>query len=273
MLLKKLMRISACLIVFAGLMLMSSCAKDDSSSPAGPGDAEYMWVHHEGDSLQVFYSDLETFDVTTLSKPVASENDAIWLSSFVDTELIPNYEDEDVSYDARLLYSYRIEGEDGFCAAIKGYPNNIWDHMDKGYVMIATRRVVFPDDLLDLPGAYNVKDVRHIRIERKFDISIADSSVFVNLADIATQTVQNSDGEDETAVPLSAVIESVLSDPETYTYNIQAIDGYSFQDDMTWADFQTGYWLLTSKKTIFTKEEYNTGKYRMKFVDKILVKN
>jgi len=274
MLFKKLAHIMFYISVLI-IILWVGCAKDESS-PAGPDSSacEYMWVHFHGDSVQVFYKDLNTFDVNTLSKSVASETDAIWLCSFVDTNLIPNYTVKDSTiYDTRSLYAYRIEGDDGFSASVKGYPDNIWDHMKKGYVLIASRRVVFPDDLIDLPGAYNVKDVRHIRIKRKFDIYAPDTSLFAEISEFATTSVLDADGQNEDAVSLSDIVASVISNPETFTYNLQALDGYSLPDDLTWEDLQTGYWLLDSKKTIFTKESLSSKKYQIKYLEKIVVKN
>jgi hypothetical protein len=230
-----------------------------------------MKVFYQNDSLRVYYSSLESFDVTTFKAPAYTENDAIWLYSFVDTILIPPVQGDTISYDARNLYAYRIEGDDGFSAAVRGYPDNTWDQMDKGYLMVLSRRVIFPDDLLDLPGAYNVKFARNIRINRKVDVVSPDSSSFVRLCDMQTTVVQNNEGQDEDAVPLSDMVEAYISNPGGFNYNIQAIDGYSLSSDLSWEELQTGYWLMESEKTIFTPDSLSSGKYRVKYLEQITV--
>lgn len=254
--------------MIVGLLLSAGCSKDDDNGVTDPGNgSEYMMIHYQGDSFEVYYDDLETFDVTSFKAPAATENDAIWLSSFVDTLLIPRVD----TCDARHLYAYRIEGDDGFSASVKGYPDNIWDHMDKGYVMVLSRRVVFPDDILDLPGAYNVKDARNIRINRKIEVTAADSSSFVRLCDMPATMVENDGGQNEEAVSLSGIVEEYISNPASFMYNLHAIDGYSLSSDLTWEELQTGYWLLESEKTIFTPDSLSGGRYRVKYLEHILV--
>lgn len=254
------------------LMALSiNCSKDEDNNVTDPDSGnEFMMIHYQGDSFEVYYSDLETFDVTSFKAPAYSENEAIWLYSFVDTVLIPMVEGDTAYYDARNLYAYRIEGEDGFSASVKGYPDNTWDHMNKGYVMAASRRVIFPDELIDLPGAYNVKYARDIWINRKIDVTAADSSSIVRLADMQTTPVEY-EGEFEDAAPLSEIVNSYISDPENYMYNLQALDGYSLSSDLTWDQLQTGYWLMESERSYFTPDSLSSGKYRVKYLERIMV--
>lgn len=264
---------SAIVLMVMGALLSAGCSKDEDDGVINPGNgSEYMMIYYKGDSFEVYYDNLETFDVTAFKAPAATENDAIWLYSFVDTVLIPKVEGDGTTYDARNLYAYRIEGDDGFSASVKGYPDNIWDQMDKGYVMALSRRVVFPDDLLDLPGAYNVKDARNIRINRMVNVTSPDSSSFVRLCDMNTTMVENDEGQNEEAVSLSDMVEEYISNPAGFMYNLQAIDGYSLSSDLSWDQLQTGYWLMESEKTIFTPDSLSSGRYRVKYLEHILVK-
>ena len=89
-----------------------NCSKE--KNPAGPDGAEdqFVLVHFEGDSTEIEFSNLNIFDVTTLAKVHAGENDAVWLNAFVGTDLIPMYYDKDDNpFDARNLYAYRNEGD------------------------------------------------------------------------------------------------------------------------------------------------------------------
>jgi len=257
------------------LTSITACRKG-SKNPVGPDNSisEFMWVHFKGDSTKVKYDDLTVFDINTISKRVASENDAIWLKAFIDTSLIPVTIARDESvHDTRNLYSFRFKGDDGYGAYKKGYADNTWNQLDKGYVLLATRRIIFPDELLDLPGAYNVRDVRSVHISRKFEVVNPDSAAFVRLQDIASVKINNWDGVPEDALCLAEMVKAVLVNPENYHYNIEAIDGYSLPADLTWTELQTGYWLINSAKTLFTNPALASGKYKVKKLLKIVVKN
>jgi hypothetical protein len=245
-------------------VLFNGCSKNNSSEP-DPAAGDYLMVYFNDDSTQIFFKDLTKID--------AEDDEAIMLSSFVDTTLIPNFEDKGGNlYDARLLYTYQVIGEDGFSASDKGYPNNIWSEIDLGYILTASRKVVFPDDKIDLPNAYNVKNTRYIKIYRKFDIDSLGVIKFSELRDFAAEQVTNYDDQLENAVPLKSVIMQAVSNPENFSYNLRSLDDYGPDTDMTWTEFQTGYWLLESKRTIFSDTTLTGSKYKLKVLEKILVK-
>ena len=249
------------------LIFTAHCSKENTDNPLGPDDPSdhYLWIHFAGDSTQIFFDDLETFDVNTLAKMSGSEDEAIWLSAFVDTQLVPLFVDKQgISFDSRDLYAYRIIGDDGFSASVRGYPDNIWEHMSLGYLLPESRLTVFPDDFIDLARAYNVKETRHIQINRKIDVATPDTSGFVRLVDMPTVNINNDVNEMEIAVSLKDVVQQIVPNPEEYTYNLTALDGYSPPGPISWAQFQTCYWLLSSMKTWFTDPALDSGKYKVK---------
>lgn len=263
-------------ITALALFLFFGCAKDGGDSSTGPDvtTGNFLWVHLDGDSVKVNYDDLPIFDVSTLAKPLYDENDAIWLTAFINTDLIPLYIDDDSTYDRRALYAYRFVGDDGFFAASKlGYSDNTWDQLDKGYILCVSRLVVFPDELLDLPKAFNIKDVARVLVSRKIDVTGPDSSGFARLTDLPTVQVENWDGLTEDAVSLADIIELFVNAPAGHQYNLEAIDGYTLPADLSWAQLQTGYWLLDSKRTWFTDPALQSGKYKMSYLQTIMVKN
>ena len=266
-------RLKSLLLFLLGLALLlaTGCAKDEDN-PVGPeNESQYLWVHLEGDSTQVNFEDLEMIDISALAK-AADENDAIWLKDFVSTDLIPNASDKDGNtYEARGLYAYRVQGEDGFCAANKGYADNTWEEMGLGYVLVDAQRVVFPDELIDLPSAYNTKDVRHIRVYRKFDVVSPDSTGFVSEAGLNVVQALNSDGETEDAIALADFITPIVANPAGKTFTLESVDGYNPPETLTWEQMLTGFWLLDSKSTIFTHADRTSGKYRVKFLESITV--
>jgi len=246
-----------------GAVFFFGCSKDDDN-PSDPAEA-YIWIHSEGDSTQILFSELPKIDV--------DGQEAIQLSSFIDTTLIPNYVDRDtVHYDARPLYAYQIIGADGFSASgSRGYLDNTWEHMTLGYIIVSTKRAIFPDELIDLPSAYNVQDVASIHVHRKFDIQAPDTVSFVELKDVASVEITNDVGQIESALPLKDFVDTLVVNPENFQYNMRSLDDFGPTTDMTWAQFQTGYWLMQSQKTFFTDTSLVGGRYKLKVLEKILV--
>lgn len=249
------------LIVFVTAILAAgSCSKEDTVTV--PDDSGgYLMVYHEGDSTRVGFGGLTWFD--------ADGEDAIQLNEFVDTTLIPLFD----GYDMRPLHAYRIVGDDGFSASVKGYPDNTWEEMGLGHIMVATRNVIFPDDLIDLAGAYNVKETRRIFAYRKFDVETPDTALFYEVEDVAVGQVMNLEGQLEDAVSLADFVTEAVADPSSMSYNIVAVDGFGPDTDMTWEEFQTGYWLLETKRTIFTDPGLDSGRYKIKALERIEVRS
>jgi len=249
------------------MLLPIGCSKDEDSTlgPDHTSPAEqYLWVYGPADSARVLFSGLPTIDAGGL--------EAISLSAFVDTVLIPPFYDKDgTSYDARILYAYRIAADDGFCAHDKGYCDNIWEQMLLGYVQTETRRTIFPDDLIDLPGAYNIKETRHIHACRKVDVNTPDTMVFFELADLNVVSVTNFDGEAENAVALKDFITPLIPSPGDHEYNMRSLDDFGPATNLTWEQLQTGFWLLSTGKTIFTDPDLTTGAYKLKALREIIV--
>jgi len=251
-------------VIILCFALMTGCDKDNPTNPK-PEQENYLWIHFNADSTKIEFE--------TLPKIDADGEEAIQLSSFIDTTLIHPFRDKNGNpYEARRLYSYQIAGDDGFSASVKGYSNNTWEHLTLGHILTATRQVVFPDDKIDLAGAYNVKTARHIYVHRKFDIITPDTTIFVELRTLTPTSVTNLNGQMENALLLQDFITALVATPENQQYNLRTLDDFGPSTDLTWAQFQTGYWLLTSETTMFTDPALNTGKYKLKILEKILVK-
>jgi hypothetical protein len=250
------------LIALLLLAPLSSCSEDGTTGPETPG--EYVWVHLEGDSSKIRLDELPPIDVDAQA--------AVHLDELVDTSLVPMYLDKsEVLHDARVLYAYRIVGEDGFSASVKGYPDNIWEHMPLGYILTATRNVVFPDEAIDLAGAYNVKATRHVYILRKFDVVAPDTSAFYELVDMPVTQIENFEAQMEDAVSLADFVSALVPDPAARSYYITALDGFGNTDPLSWTQMQTGYWLLETEKTKFTDPALDSSRYKLKVLERIEV--
>jgi hypothetical protein len=243
------------------VLTIAACSSgDDPVAPdAGP---QIVWVHLAGDSTQVVLDDL--------AGELIDGQMVVALDRLVSTDLVPMYEDQDqVLHDARVLYSYLLVGEDGFSPHVRHYPSNTWDQLPLGYIIVSTRDVVFPDEAIDLPGAYNVKAARHLRIERKLDVATADTTYFRELADLPVTQVLNFGQELEDAVRLSDVVAACLDEPQPLTFGLTALDGFGTLDPLSWTQLQTGYWLLATGRTIFTDPELTGGRYRLRMLERI----
>ncbi len=248
------------------LLIVAGCSKEEDN-PVTPDDSDkYFMVYFNDDSVKVEFKNLPKFN--------ADGEEAIQLNNFIDSSLIPPFIDKDtVAYDSRSLYSYQIVGDDGFSASgSRGYPNNICAHLFLGHVITSSRQVIFPDNKIDLPGAYNVKTSRRIYTHRKFDLDFTDSVHIVDLNKITPVQILNPDNVLEDAIPLKDVVTAMVTNPGIYDYNILSLDNFGPTSDMTWDQFETGYWLLSSEKTMFTDTSLVGGRYKLKVLEKILIK-
>ena len=150
-------------------------------------------------------------------------------------------------------YAYRIFGSDGYYPAMKGIPDNIWVELQKGYLKLSDRGVVF-DSSLNLPRKYNVSDLASLELLRKVDTIIKGESDpgfclvgGMNLATYEDPADNFYDGR--TAVKLTDFVETVTSTPEDFTYRL--ISANNTEKTFSWSQVQTGWWLVDLDVTKF----------------------
>ncbi len=242
--------------VFGCFTLITSC------SDRGVNDTR----PEPGITLQVVLGErVDTIAVDELACDTIDGQSAVRLSAFVRSEFIQPYIDKDsAAHDTRCLYTYRLIGEDGFNPHDdRGYEDNLWAHLDVGYYLVDDDRCVFPDENIDLPGAFNIKSPRIIRVLRKIDIVTDKATVIRAIEELPVVQIQNLEGQAESAVALWQCITAPhVSDPAARRYRLRTVDGYS-PPSLTWDQLQTGYWLLNTQRTIFTAPELNQGKYKV----------
>jgi len=181
-----------------------------------------------------------------VEKLTYDENEVIRLSDFIDSAMT----------DYPQVYAYRIIGTDGYYPAKKGVPDNVWEQMQKGYLKLNTRGVVF-DSSLSLPRKYNVGDVATIKLLRKIDtIFKGEENLSFSLIDDMTFATYV-DSEDafydgRTAIKLSDFVETVTTTPEDYTYSLISAQGK--EKSFGWSEIQTGWWLKDLDLTKFSPD-------------------
>lgn len=201
-------------------------------------------IKPKSDFITVQLSDLtfvRYFDI--LDKVTFEGDEAIRLSDFIDSTMT----------DYPEIYAYRVIGSDGFYAAKKGSPDNVWEHMQKGYLKLSDRRAAF-DASLGLAGRYYVKDVASIELLRKIETKFKGEEDFsfslIVDADQATY-VDSADAfyNGRAGIRLADFVDTLTSTPENYTYNLISAQGEERQ--FSWSEFQTGWWLLGLDVTKF----------------------
>ncbi|HEX7401242.1 MAG TPA: hypothetical protein VF369_03600 [candidate division Zixibacteria bacterium] len=175
------------------------------------------------------------FDV--MDKVTFEGDEAIRLSDLVDSAVT----------DYPSIYAYRIIGSDGFYAAKKGSPDNLWEHMQNGYLKLDTRRVAF-EPSLGLEGRYYVKDVVSIELLRKIDTRFGSEETFRFFLVQEMNATTYPDSTDalfggRTGIKLSDFIDTSLTyTPEDYSFTLNSVEGE--KKTLSWAEIQTGWWLF-----------------------------
>lgn len=150
-------------------------------------------------------------------------------------------------------YAYRIFGSDGYYPAMKGVPDNIWTELNKGYLKLGDRGVVF-DSSLHLPRKYNVSDVASLELLRKIDTGIKGESnngfCLVGGMNLATYVDPADDFYNgRSAIKLVDFVETVTTTPEDFTYKLISANGA--EKSLSWSQVQTGWWLVDLDVTKF----------------------
>ena len=220
------------LIILIFLFLSYIC---DCSRPIQP-KSDYITLEL-GEVTYIRY-----FDV--MDKVVFEGTEAIRLADLIDSAIT----------DYPSIYAYRIIGSDGFYAAKKGSPDNVWEHMQNGYLKLDTRRVAF-EPSLGLEGRYYVKDVVSIDLLRKIDtrFSSEETSRFFLVEELNATTYPDSTDaffSGRLGIKLSDFIDtSITCTPEDYSFTLNSVEGEKIT--LSWAEIQTGWWLLGLDLTKF----------------------
>ncbi|MFC1542037.1 hypothetical protein ACFL50_06270 [Candidatus Latescibacterota bacterium] len=229
------------------ILILSGCG--DDKSPTGSNETYMIAVSTESDSTNV---DLADYQIVTIEG-----EDAVKLSGLVDTEI----------YTEPNNYVYRLIGSDGFYANMKGSPDNIYDHLKSGYIVLSTMWVTF-DTSLGLINRYNIDDVAELKILRKIDfITPADSLIQYVVDDLPHVTFQ--DSLDAVALTEFLPLE-VLSSSLLYMYDLVASDEYTAS--LTYEEFQAGYYVISEDRVLYTNPDI-TGAKKVRMLNRIVARN
>ncbi len=201
-------------------------------------------IKPKSDFITVKLGDMTFTRYFDLMEKVEFEGEqAIRLSDFIDS----------VITERPAIYAYRVVGSDGFYAHMKGSPDNLWEHMQKGYLKLSNRRAAF-EQSLGLEGRYYVKDVAGIELLRKIETRFEGDDNFGFSLIAETETATYSDPQDlfydgRSGVRLADFVDTLTSAPEDYSYDLVSVAGE--KRSFSWAELQTGWWLLDLDLTKF----------------------
>jgi len=190
----------------------------------------------KSDFLTVKLGDMTFIRYFDLMEKVEFEGEqAIRFSDFIDS----------VITERPAIYAYRVVGSDGFYAHMKGSPDNVWEHVQKGYLKLSNRRAAF-DQSLGLEGRYYVKDVAGIELLRKIEIRFTGDDLFTFSLIAEMETTSYSDPQDplydgRSGVRLADFVDTLTSAPEDYSYDLVSVTGE--KRSFSWPQLQTGWWI------------------------------
>ncbi len=181
------------------------------------------------------------FDV--MPKADFEGDEAIRLSDFIDS----------IVTERPQIHAYRVIGTDGFYARLKGSPDNVWEHMQKGYLKLSNRRAAF-DQSLGLEGRYYVKDVAGIELLRKIETKLEEDqdfsfSLIVDMQTAAYSDPANAFYDGRLGVRLADFVDTLVSAPEDYAYQLVSVSGEN--RTFSWSELQTGWWIRDLDLTKF----------------------
>lgn len=233
-----------------GLIVMTiytGCS--DDKSPTGTGDTFDFIVTYGSSSYLLNLGDVPVHSI--------EDQQAVKISDLVDTTVITE----------PFNHAYRIVGSDGFYANVKGSPDNTWEHIQNGYILLSTMGVTF-DAKLELINRYKIKDVAEIRILRKIDFITPADSLIQHIVD----EMPSSAFEDSlTGVALTVFIsEESLNTPESYDYELVAADDYS--QTVTYEQLQKGVYVIEQDRVQYTDPEID-GSLKIKQLNRIIAQN
>lgn len=239
-------------LLLIGLFLLTACSeKDDDTTPvtANPPAMSSLPV-------QVYTMPAEStaFDpglLVDVQYNNATEQ-AVSLTHFITkamTDLLEGASSSDTT-ETQNLFSYHLIASDGFTPRDRSYADLTWEQFKTGYLLPNNSfRSYFPSDAIQT--AFDVKHLQTIKIYRSVVVVKPNNeNVLWEMSTLDSTTVNNYDGNPETAYSLKDMISTYITDnPAGYKYIFTANDGY--QVEYTWQEMQDCKWLKNTKRTIF----------------------
>ena len=237
-----------CIFAIAVILgCFNGCGED--KSPTTSGENLPFKVTFGGESTEVNLADYP--------KQTIEGEEVVSLADLVDTTKVAH----------PFNYGYRIIGEDGFYAHVKGNDDNTWEHLQSGYIILSSMLGNF-DPSLGLINRYNIKDAAEMKILRKIDfITPADSLIQYIVEELPEVTFQDTLAGIELTEILPA---GIVNNPLDYMFDLIAADGYS--KAISYQQFQSAFY-ITSLDRVLYSDETILNIYKIKYLNRVLIFN
>ena len=189
------------------------------------------------------------------------------LDQFVPMDAVSDLIVHDIedTLDWRELFYFWSVATDGYSARMNKdkYDDLDWHNFAQGYYIPENdNKVYFPQFEEFNIGGYNVKFMDTVYVSRGVRSIINDTlSVVFELNAMTTEQIDNYNGEMEAAIPFTSFMPQHITVIDSVSFI--AIDGYT--KTFTPDQFNDGYWLVDSQKTIFPIEGANMSGSLKKF--------
>jgi len=187
--------------------------------------------------------------------------------------LFSTEDQEDILEDAieiRSLFSALVSAEDGWNWRNRGVRDLKWEEFSNGYLIPDDDGKVYFGSFVDQGvNTYNVKYAELVDIFRAFQLVKPDETIAVfELNRMDSELVINHEDIEEAAIKFTDFILEEINIIDSVAF--LAADGY--QKTYSADEFNDGYWLLNSQRTIFPGFPDMPGsKKRFKFLKQIII--
>lgn len=172
--------------------------------------------------------------------------------------------------DALNLFSIHVLASDGWSWRNRGVRDLKWDEFAGGYLIPEDDGRIYIEAFASQGvSTYNVKFAQDVQVFRTFELVKPDGTeALYQLSAMTTQQIENYDGTMEDAIKLTdfyPATEITAIDSVMFT----AADGYSV--NYTEEEFNAGYWLTESQKTIFPGLDLPGSKKKFKLLQTLTI--
>lgn len=171
--------------------------------------------------------------------------------------------------EIRNLFSIHVVASDGWSWRSRGMRDLKWDEFASGYLIPEDEGKIYIDAFASQGvNTYNVKYAQDVDVYRTFElVKPDDTNALYQLSSMTTEQVENYDGAMEDAIKLTDFIPAEITTVDSVMFT--AADGYAktYSTD----EFNAGYWLKDSAKTIFPGLDLPGSKKKFKFLKTITV--
>ena len=236
-------------IALCAVILINFSGCGDDKSPTISEESYFITVTFGSSSRQV--------NLAELNRETIDGEEAVKLTDLVDISA--------VIYPQN--HAYRFIGEDGFYAHIKGNPDNTWEQIQSGYILLTSMNTTF-DPSLELPSRYNIKNTAEMKILRKIDIVTPADSLIQFIIDEMTQIAFE---DTLTGIPLTGFVSTdIIDNPSAHAYDLVAADDYTVT--ISYEQFMEGFYIIEYDRILYTNPDISS-KLKIKHLNRIIIFN